>query len=174
MASLCFSITQRRGESEPWAQDLASPLAPTTGWCVLGGTAPQQPHRLIHPTVRRAFGRTRDMLTGKAKVPMENRLEGRGSLSINSAGWQRQQEYQAGMVLVPEPNFLLKCNPSNCQDISADGNSAPPKLHRLLTQVTNDLWLDLESEESTHIPRNVSNRKFAKRRFGFRINFRTG
>lgn len=115
MASLGFSVTQRRGESEPWAQDLASPLASTTRWCVLGGTAPQQPHRLIHPTVRRAFGRTRDMLTGKAKVPMEKHLEGRDSLSINSAGWQRQQEYQADMILVPEANFLLKCNLSTAR-----------------------------------------------------------
>lgn len=129
--SLCPGITQRRGESEPWAQDLASPPASTAGRCLLGSTAPQQSHHLIQLTVRKAFGRAGDMSTGKAKVPMENHLEGRGSLSITRVEWQRQQEDQAGTIPAPEPNFGLKVNPFTCQDISTDGNSVPTEAARV-------------------------------------------
>lgn len=81
--SLCPGITWRGEENEPWAQDLMSPPASPTGWCALGGAAPQQHHHLIRLTARKAFIRAGDV-NRESQSPHGKSFGEKGILSMTS------------------------------------------------------------------------------------------
>lgn len=97
----------------------------------------------------------------ESQHPHEKSFGGKGQPEHHQGDSSRNTEWEQS--LPKNPILGRKVIPSPARMSPLMEIQPPPKLQMFLIQITNDLWLDSESEGPIHDPHNVSNRNFSKK-----------